>query len=121
MKTAGIIWAGLHCEDMQRQLAFYRDVLGMAEIDRGEGYILLDAGAGALFELFAEGKASEAAKGPAEQPLRLAFQVEALEQAIAEIEGEVQFMGAAGQYKNQRWIYLRDPEGNRLALKEVHD
>ena len=122
MKTNGIIWAGLHVEDMEREVAFFRDILSMPVLGRGDGWAHLDAGGGTLFELFEGGKASSDVKRPQEQPLEVGFRVGNLDRAIAELRDKaVQFVGEIGQGDSARWIHFRDPEGNNLEIKEVRE
>lgn len=56
----------------------------------------------------------------------LAFLVDDLDAAIAELEGQVEWSGDAHRWEhpNGSWFYFRhlyDPEGNKLSLSEAHD
>ncbi len=120
MNPKGIIWAGLYVEDMERQVRFYRDVLGLRLLRQGEGWAHFEAGGGTLFELFTGGTAHPAPKAPAQQPLVPGFRVEDLDLAVDELRAKgVQFIGEVGHYKNTSWAHFADPEGNRLEIKEV--
>ncbi len=120
MKYEGFIWAGLCVADMERAVAFYRDVLGLPLLEREEGCALFDAGGGALFELWPQGLASAEMKQPERQSLRVALRVENLAAAVSELQARgVRFCGEMGEYKGARWINFADPEGNRWELKEV--
>lgn len=120
MTYRGFIWAGLLVADFERAVTFYRDVLGLPLLERGERSALFDAGDGSLFELWPTGVASDSPKAAAQQSLRVAFRVDDLEGAVSELKGRgVRFVGEVGEYKGTRWINFVDPEGNRLELKEV--
>ncbi len=120
MKTHGIIWAGLYVEDLEASISFYRDVLDLPLLNRGADWAHLDAGQGAIFELFAGGKASHEPKSPYRQPLVLALRVDDLAVAVEELEQKgVAFTGEEGEYEGTRWSYFLDLEGNRLELKEA--
>jgi predicted enzyme related to lactoylglutathione lyase len=120
MRYRGFIWAGLLVADLDKAISFYRDVLGLPLIERDKTCALLDAGGGALFELWPTGIASSSAKTPSQQSLRIALRVDDLDDAVSRLKGKgVQFLGEIGEYEGTRWINFIDPEGNRLELKEV--
>jgi len=120
MRYQGFIWAGLLVADFEGAISFYHDVLGLPLVERGEGYALLDAGNGGLFELWPTGSASSAPKTPEQQSLSVAFWVDDLDGAISELTVKgVQFIGEIGGYAGTRWVSFADPEGNCLSLKEV--
>ncbi len=120
MNPKGLIWAGLYVEDMERQVRFYRDVLGLRLLRQGEGWAHFEAGGGALFELFTGGTACPTPKTPVQQPLVPGFRVDDLEQVVEELRSKgVQLTGEIGRYKNTRWAQFTDPEGNCLEIKEV--
>jgi len=121
MKTHGFIWAGLYVEDLDASISFYRDVLGLPLLNQGEDWAHFDAGAGSLFELFSGGMASQAPKGPDQQPLVLGLRVNNLHAAIADLKQKgVAFIGEVGEYEGTRWAHFYDPEGNRLEIKETY-
>lgn len=45
------IWIGVVCDDVSKQRRFYRDMLGMRELEAGDDWVWLDFGAGRLLEL----------------------------------------------------------------------
>jgi predicted enzyme related to lactoylglutathione lyase len=120
MKYLGFAWGGLLVEDLEAEVSFYRDVLGLVLLGKGEDWAHFDAGNGALFELMSGGKAAPQPKDPAQQPIILGLRVEDLERAVAELKQKgVNFVGDIGDYKNTRWAHFSDPEGNHLEVKEV--
>ncbi|HKY54041.1 MAG TPA: VOC family protein [Anaerolineales bacterium] len=120
MKYQGFVWAGLFVEDLEASITFYRDVLGLPFLGKGEDWAHLDAGNGALLELFSGGKASSQTKTPIQQSLVLGLRVDDLDRAIGELQQRgVRFTGEIGEHEGTRWIHFSDPEGNRLEIKEV--
>ena len=96
--------------------AFYRDILGLPEVDRhqypdgGLRSIWLGLGGGAV--LMVEERGGEGSGKGGEQGLfLLAFRVAPARRA--EIEGRLQVDG-----RTEHTSYFRDPEGNRFALSE---
>lgn len=119
MKYKGISWAGLHVENMEQAIAFYRDVLGLPLLRQQESWAHLDASNEALLELFTGGKASSASKTPEQQSLCIAFRVDDLDSSMEELKNRgVNFIGEVGQWRSHRWIYFSDPEGNLLEITE---
>ena len=105
---------------MERAITFYRDVIGFPLLRQGERWAHLDASGGALFELFSGGTAASALKTLAQQPLRVAFLVDNLDNAIEELKSKgINFIGEIGQFGTERWAHFGDPEGNRLEIKEI--
>jgi predicted enzyme related to lactoylglutathione lyase len=119
MKRLGFAWAGIFVQDMAVAIPFYRDVLGLPLLDRGEGWAHFDAGGGALLESFSGGQASQTAKRPHEQSIVLGLRVADLDRASAELERRGAHLDETGEYGNTRWVYFADPEGNRLEIKQA--
>jgi lactoylglutathione lyase len=120
MKHLGLVWAGLFVEDMETSISFYRDVLGLPLLGKGDGWAHLDAGNGALVELIAGGVASREPKRPDRQPIVLGLRVVDLDSAIAELKQKgVTLLSDVGEYEATRWAHFSDPEGNRLEIKQV--
>lgn len=120
MHPQGIIWVGISVEDLAAQIIWYRDVLGLNLRRQGDGWAHFAAGGGAMLELIAGGQASSEAKGVDRQSIAFGLQVSDLDQAMAEMRARgVVLLGEPGQFKNQRWAYFTDPEGNRLEIKEI--
>ena len=120
MKHMGFAWAGVSVQDLETAVPFYRDVLGLPLLGRGDGWAHLDAGNGALLELFTGGQASPEPKRADQQPIVLGLRVEDLDGAVAEMKLRgATFIGEIGKYRGQRWAQFSDPEGNRLEIKEI--
>ncbi len=119
MKLMGMIWVGLYVEDLERSVAFYRDILGLNLTRQGAGWANFNITQGQRFELLAGGKASTEAKGADRQSIVPGFQVDDLAQVMQALSAKgVRFVGEVGEYKGQRWVELLDPEGNRIEIKE---
>jgi lactoylglutathione lyase len=121
MQTKAIIWAGLTVENLEKEVIFFRDVIGLSLKRQGEGWAHFDAGGGALFELTAGGLAAPEPKDFSRQPLVIGFLVDHLDQEVAELKTRgVNFLGEIESFKSQRWVTFSDPEGNLLELKEIY-
>lgn len=120
MKYQGPIWLGLFVEDLEASIHFYKDVMGLRLLGKGDVWAHFDSGNGTLLELFSGGKASREPKLPAQQSITVGFRVENLENSIAELKQKgVHFIGDVGEYEGTRWAHFSDPEGNQLEIKEV--
>jgi predicted enzyme related to lactoylglutathione lyase len=110
-------WLGVVVDDLEGQRQFYRNVLGLAELDAGEDWVQFDMGGPNLFELLR--------KSGQPQYDRLRFQpgfavgdiqaararlIERGAEAITAIEGGA----GSGGY----WCYFRDPEGNVFEISQ---
>lgn len=112
------VWVGLVVEDLERQRAFYRDVLGFRELQSGNGWVWFDMGEGRLFELLAH---EPSVPQYAQAGFTVAFEVEDIRAAVPELESrgatrvtEVEGGPEATQY----WCYFRDSEGNLFEIVE---
>jgi predicted enzyme related to lactoylglutathione lyase len=113
-----VVWLGVVVKDMEAQLRFYGDVLGLEVIEAEESWAHLDLGSGHLLELLQlSGEPPADKKG-----FRPGFQVKDIEAAreelisrgakpMDEIEG--------GAESGGRWCSFRDPEGNYFEIKQV--
>ena len=121
LNPIGIAWVGLYAEHLPTLAHFYEKIVGFRTIERDEQCCILDAGAGALFELWGKGFASNATKTKREQPVLVGFQVECLEPVVAELRSRgLEPQTQIDSYLCTRWIYYADPEGNRFELKDRH-
>ena len=120
MNPLGVIWAGLQVLDLDKETAYYRDVIGFRLIRKNDGWAIFDAGGGVLFELSEGGTPSGRPKTSEQQSLVIGFRVEDLSQAVQMLQDRgVLFITEMEMYKSSRWIKFADPEGNVLELKEV--
>lgn len=120
MKYNGYIWAGLFVADLEKEIAFYRDAIGLPFIKQEGAFAFFDAGNGDLFELWPMGVPSPAPKTPAQQSLKVSFRVDNLDEAVAELTARgVQFIDGIGEKDGTRWAIFVDPEGNLLELKQL--
>ena len=120
MNSQGFVWAGIFVQDMESSVVFYRDVLGLRLLNRGDGWARFNAGNGAMLELMDGGNAQPAPKDAGRQPIILGLRVGDLDAVYAELRQKgVVFIGEIGQYKETRWAHFSDPEGNRLEIKEI--
>lgn len=120
MNYQGIIWAGVSVEDLERSIAFYRDVMGLPLVRQGHGWAHFDASNDTLLELFSGGAASPEVKGTGQQSIVIAIRVDDLDGTVDVLKAKgVQFIGEIEAYRNHRWAYFTDVEGNRLEIKEI--
>jgi predicted enzyme related to lactoylglutathione lyase len=120
MKYFGFVWAGILVQDMEASISFYKEVLGLPFLGKGDDWAHFDAGNGGLLELFNGGKASPAPKGPDQQSIVLGLRVENLDSAIMELKQKgVQGFEDIGEAEGARWANFSDLEGNQLELKEM--
>jgi catechol-2,3-dioxygenase len=120
MDFQGISWAGLYVSNLAGMVGFYGRVLGLPVVTQGDGFCLMNAGGGSLFELWEDGLSVPGRKTPSEQSLIVGFAVQSLEPAIAELLSRgLKADSDVGCYGNSRWVYYVDPEGNRFELKET--
>jgi predicted enzyme related to lactoylglutathione lyase len=121
MNYRGLVWAGVYVQDLDASISFYRDVLSLPLLDRGEDWAHFDSGSGTLLELFAGGTARQAPKKPEEQSIVLGLHVDDLDQAVIELKDRgVHFLpGQSGEFAGTRWAHFSDSEGNRLEIKEI--
>jgi lactoylglutathione lyase len=121
MNYRGFIWAGIYVQDLDASISFYRDVLALPLLNRGEDWAHFDSGSETLLELFTGGVSSPRPKKPDAQPVVLGLRVDDLDQSVAELrERGVDFLpGETGEFAGTRWAHFSDLEGNRLKVKEV--
>jgi catechol 2,3-dioxygenase-like lactoylglutathione lyase family enzyme len=112
-------WIGVVAEDLDAQTAFYRDVLGMREVDRSEEWVQLDLD-GRKFEILAKTQDPQYD----ERRVQIGFEVADIRDAadrlvargverISEIERDPE--------SGSSWCYFRDPEGNVFEITQTGD
>lgn len=121
MKSLGFHHVAVQARDVERVAAFYRDVLGLAELTRH----LRDDGSLRSVWLSVSGEADasrgfiavEANEGEGRGPLgfsMFALRIEPGERA--RIEAELQRRGVPIEKQTGWTLYVRDPEGNLVGL-----
>jgi predicted enzyme related to lactoylglutathione lyase len=110
-------WIGVVAEDFDAQRRFYRDVLGLRELEAGDDWVQFDMGFPNLIELV-----RRRAEPQYDRPrFQVGFAVEDIHEsrrrliergveAISEVEG--------GPESGGSWCHFRDPEGNVFELSE---
>jgi len=119
MQYLGFVWIGLFVEDLEASVAFYRDILSLRVLGKGDDWAHFDAGGGALFELFSGGKAAAQPKTTAQQPLVVGLRVKDFDVAMVELQAKGIRFTETGEFENTRWAHFSDPEGNQLEIKIV--
>ncbi len=106
-------WIGVVSDDLERQRAFYRDVLGLHEREAGEGFAIFEID-GNILELLARSDAPQYAS----RCVSVGFVVEDIEIAREELlrRGVKPVTGVEGPSEGQYWAYFRDVEGNLFEL-----
>ena len=110
-------WIGVVAEDLGMQRAFYRDVLGLAEIGSGDGWVHFDMGFPNVIEVLQRNRDPEYDRaryqvGYAVDDIRGARErlIRAGVAPITEIDG--------GSDSNGYWCYFRDPEDNVFEISQ---
>jgi len=109
---------GVVAEDLEVQRGFYRDVLGLAELAAGPGWVQFDFGeAGGVLEIVQRSGEPQYDRARYQVGYAVADIESAREHLVSrgvrqvtEIEGDARSGG--------RWCYFRDAEGNVFEIKE---
>lgn len=121
LQPIGIAWVGLYAESLPTLIDFYASKVGFRVLERDDRCCILDAGAGALFEIWGKGHAVAERKTTREQSVLVGFQVERLEPVVQALRARGVIPDTEiDSYLGTRWIYFTDPEGNRFELKDRH-
>lgn len=110
----------LNTERFEECVAFYRDLFGLRQLfeknedgfrliclEYGDGYLMIEQG----------GKAKNGVKSPEEGSVKLRFNVEDLDEALAEIRA----WGILAAITESAWgrtINISDPDGNRVGVRD---
>ncbi|MCI4373591.1 MAG: VOC family protein [Thermoplasmata archaeon] len=110
-------WIRVVSEDLAKQRRFYREVLGLVELDVGADWVQFDLGGGNLLEVI------QRSDEPQYERIRyqVGYAVEDIESAHQELiaRGVQPVTEMLGRREGGgRWCYFRDPEGNVFELKE---
>jgi predicted enzyme related to lactoylglutathione lyase len=110
-------WIGVVAEDFDAQRGFYRDVLGLRELDAGDDWVQFDMGFPNLLELVRQSDEPQYDRpryqvGFAVDDIEVARRrlIERGVEAITEVDG--------GPESGGYWCYFRDPEGNVFELSQ---
>jgi catechol 2,3-dioxygenase-like lactoylglutathione lyase family enzyme len=112
------VWIGVVADDLDAQRRFYRDVLGLRELEATEEWVEFDLGSGRKLEVLALDREAPQYATPG---YSVGFLVEDIRAAadelvargvrrISEIEG--------GPDSGQYWCYFEDGEGNRFEIAQ---
>jgi catechol 2,3-dioxygenase-like lactoylglutathione lyase family enzyme len=108
------IWIGVVCDDLEKQRRFYRDSLGLSELQAGDGWVWFDFG-GRLLELLARSPLPQYDQ----RRVTFAFEVDDIHAARADLirRGVEPVTEVEGGPKSlQYWTYFKDGEGNLFEL-----
>lgn len=111
-------WVGVVVEDLGAARRFYRDVLGLRELEASDEWVEFDLGDGRILELLALDPESPQY---ADTGYRVGFVVEDIEAAASELEsrGVERISGIeGGPASRQYWCYFRDDQGNIFEIIE---
>ncbi len=128
MKLAGFHHLAVQVRALEDVASFYREVLGLRELERHHGAdgrlrsIWLDVGGGDFLAL--ERVEAAPAPDPAFRDGRPGLFLVALRIARSDrerIRAELERRGVALVHETRWTLYVRDPEGNRVALSHHPD
>jgi catechol 2,3-dioxygenase-like lactoylglutathione lyase family enzyme len=113
-------WVGVVADDLEKERAFYRDVLGLEEVREREGYVWFRVG-DATLELARRNADREEVRRAG---CAIGYRVEDVEATRAELisrgaEPLTEIQG--GPKAGARWCYFRDPEGNTFQITQELD
>ncbi len=113
-KVQGLGHVGLYVRDVERELAFFRDVIGLPLVEAGPDFAWSTLPDSSQFELFgpADRDHDHFTTGPVPE-----FLVEDLDAAAAELEASgVELLAPIRGTEEQRWLHFRAPDGNVYGL-----
>lgn len=126
-KLAGVIETALYVDELERAVAFYRDILGLAALNEDARFAAFDVGSRSVLLLFKRGATLETVHLPGgtipphdgHGPLHIAFAVTADELQAWEtrlVEQGVTIEARTAWPRGGRSIYFRDPDNHLLEL-----
>lgn len=130
MRVRRISFAGIKTERFEAMADFARDVLGLAAGHRDDGWAVfqLESGDRDLFEAYRPGRYDERLLPPDAGGVTIAFLVDDLLEARAElvnagVEIVADIVWAAEAFGDPRfegygWLFFRAPDGNVYALQQ---
>ena len=111
-------WIGVVAEDVEKQRAFYRDVLGFREIDQGEGWVWLDLGWPVLFEILSLDPSLPQYDGRRYQVGLATGEIDRTFENLRARGVEVVTKPQGGEGSASQWAYFRDVEGNMFEISQ---
>jgi catechol 2,3-dioxygenase-like lactoylglutathione lyase family enzyme len=112
------VWIGVVAEDLEAQRRFYREVLGLRELQATEEWVEFDLGSGRKLEVLA-------LDPEAPQYATLGYSVGFLVDDIRAAANELVARGVrriseieGGPDSGQYWCYFEDGEGNRFEIAQ---
>ena len=118
LKLGWPVWIGVVSEDLEGQRRFYRDVLGLQEMEAGDSWIEFDMGSKRVFELIAR---DPAVPQYVTGGYVVGFEVDDIRAATSELtaRGVEQVSDIeGGPESGQYWCYFRDGEDNLLEIAQ---
>jgi catechol 2,3-dioxygenase-like lactoylglutathione lyase family enzyme len=116
LKLEWPVWIGVVADDLEGQRRFYRDVLGLQELEASEEWIEFDFGSGRVLELLARDTEAAQYSRPG---YAVGFLVDDIRAAAGDLaaRGVEQVSGIeGGPESTQYWCYFRDGEGNLFEI-----
>jgi len=122
-----ILETALYVDDMDRAVAFYRDVMGLAVLDAGPRLVAMDGGQATLLLLFKRGATRDGVRTPSGDipphdgvgPAHVAFAVAASDLAAWDRHLEAHRIAIESRITWARGgtsLYFRDPDGHSIEL-----
>ncbi|WP_068316130.1 VOC family protein [Polycladidibacter hongkongensis] len=123
MRLVSLDHVVVNVSSLEKAGQFYRDVLGMLEVEHAKGRKAYHFGCQKVNLVEVEGQVRPNAKVAAHGAADLCFLVENIDEALAHMhgrgvsieEGPVYRSGAASAIRS---IYVRDPDGNLIELAQ---
>ncbi len=115
MKVTGISWVGLNTDAFDRSVEFFADTVGLRLTHRDDAREVAHfrLAEGDMFEVFGPGHPSER-----RQRLAVAFEVEDLMAARAELTARGVDCTEIETWKDHAWCYFTGPDGLEYELKQ---
>jgi len=111
-------WIGVVAEDLERQRAFYRDVVGFRELGAGDDWVWFDLGWPTLFEVLQLDANRPQYDGRRYQTGFSTGDIDATFERLSERGVEAVTKPDGGPDSGGRWAYFRDVEGNVFEISQ---